>query len=93
MATLCLQKKEVLAEKVQAFPVLYNKRMKGFKEKTCMFSKRLGEIGEKSRFTENGYFIEASSNWEYSEDNSFEKIGALFWVRNYYKLLANKFDF
>ena len=53
----------------------------------------LGEIGEKSRFTENGNFIKASSNWEYSEDNSFEKIGALFWVWNYYKLLANKFDY
>ena len=33
MAMLCLLEQEMLAEKVKAFPVLYDKRVKGFKEK------------------------------------------------------------
>ena len=33
MAPLCLEKEEMFAEKVQGFPVLYDKRVKGFKEK------------------------------------------------------------
>ena len=32
MATLCLQEEEMLTEKVKGFPVLYDKRVKGFKE-------------------------------------------------------------
>ena len=36
MATLCLQEEEMLAEKVQGFPVLYDKRVKGFKEKDAV---------------------------------------------------------
>ena len=35
MATLCLQKEEMIAEKVQGFPVLYDKRVKGLKEKVA----------------------------------------------------------
>ena len=35
MATLCLQE-EMLAEKMQDFPVLYDKRVKGFKEKDAV---------------------------------------------------------
>ena len=33
MAMLCLQEEEMLAEKVKVFPVLYDKIVKGFKEK------------------------------------------------------------
>ena len=36
MVTLCLQEEEMLAEKVQGFPVLYDKRVKGFKEKDAV---------------------------------------------------------
>ena len=36
MATLCLQKQEMLAEEVKIFPVLYDKRVKGFKEKKAI---------------------------------------------------------
>ena len=36
MATLCLQEQEMLAEKVQVFPVLYYKRVKGSKEKDAV---------------------------------------------------------
>ena len=35
MATLCLQKEEMIAEKVQGFPVLYDKKVKGLKEKVA----------------------------------------------------------
>ena len=44
MATLCLQEEEMLAEKVEGFPVLYDKRVKDFlKEKERCCSKSLGE--------------------------------------------------
>ena len=37
MAMLCLREKEMLAEKVKGFPVLYDKRVKkGFKEKDAV---------------------------------------------------------
>ena len=36
MVTLCLKEEEMLAEKVQGFPVLYDKRVKGFKEKDAV---------------------------------------------------------
>ena len=36
MATLCLQEQEILAEKVKVFPVLYDQRIKGFKEKKAV---------------------------------------------------------
>ena len=36
MTTLYLQEQEMLAEKVKGFPVLYNKRIKGFKEKDAV---------------------------------------------------------
>ena len=38
MASLYLQEEEMLAEKVQSFPVLYDKRFKGFKEKDAFQS-------------------------------------------------------
>ena len=50
MAALRLQKEEILAEKVQGFPVLYE--LKVLKKKKCC-SKRLGEIGQKFRFCRN----------------------------------------
>ena len=33
---LCLQEEEMLAEKVEGFPVLHDKRVKGFKEKDTL---------------------------------------------------------
>ena len=61
MATLCLQEEEMLAEKVQGFPVLYDKRVKGFKEKDAV--QNAWEKGAESLdFAENGNFIRASSN-------------------------------
>ena len=61
MATLCLQEEEILAEKVQGFPVLYDKRLKGFKQKDAVqnaLEKVAGSLG----FEEDGNFISASSN-------------------------------
>ena len=61
MATLCLQEEEILAEKVQGFPVLYDKRLKGFKQKDAVqnaLEKVAGSLG----FEEDGNFIRASSN-------------------------------
>ena len=57
MATLCLQEEEMLAEKVKGFPVLYDKRVEGFKEKDSW-----GKVAESLDFAENGNFIRASSN-------------------------------
>ena len=37
---LCLQEEEMLAEKVKGFPVLYDKRIKGFKEKDAVQNAR-----------------------------------------------------
>ena len=47
----------MLAEKVKGFPVLYDKRVKGFKEKDAW-----GKVAESSDFAENGNFLRASSN-------------------------------
>ena len=61
MATLCLQEEEMLAEKVQGFPVLYDKRVKGFKEKDAV-QNAWEKVAENLVFAENGNFIRASSN-------------------------------
>ena len=70
-----------------SFPVLYDKRVKGFKEK--MLFKTPGKKQPKVWILQKM----ASSNWEYFEDSCSEKIVALFCVRNSYKILANQFDF
>ena len=36
MVMLCLQEQEMLAEKVKGFPVLHDKRVKGFKAKDAV---------------------------------------------------------
>ena len=54
-------KKEMLAEKVQGFPVLYGKRVKGFKGKDAVQNAR-EKVAESLGFEENGNFIRASSN-------------------------------
>ena len=36
MAMLCLQEQDMLEEKVKDFPDLYDKRVKGFKEKDAV---------------------------------------------------------
>ena len=61
MATLCLQEDEMLAEKVQGFPVSYDKRLKGFKEKDAV-QKTWEKVAESLDFEENGNFVRASSN-------------------------------
>ena len=38
MAGISLQQEEVLAEKVKLFPVLYDKKCKGYKERDFFFS-------------------------------------------------------
>ena len=61
METLCLQEQEMLPEKMEGIPVLYDKRLRGFKEKNFVqntWEKRAESLG----FTENGNFITASSN-------------------------------
>ena len=61
MATLCSQEEEMLAEKVQGFPVLYDKRVEGFKEKNAV-QNAWEKVAESLDFAENGNFIRASSN-------------------------------
>ena len=92
MTTLCLQEEEMLPEKMEGFPVLYDKRVRGFKEKDSV-KNAWEKVAESLNFTENSNFIRASSNREYFEDSCSKKIGALFCVRNSYKILANQFDF
>ena len=92
MATLSLQEEEMLAEKVGGFPVLYNKIVKGLKEKDAV-QNSWEKVAENLDFAENSNFIRASSNWQCFEDNCPKKIGTLFCVQNSYKILANQFDF
>ena len=92
LATLCLQEEEMLPEKVEGFPVLYDKRIKVFKEKDSI-QNPWEKVAESLDFVENNNFIRESSNWEYFEDSCSKKIGALFCVRYSYKILANQFDF
>ena len=92
MATFCLQEEEMLPEKMDGFSVLYDKRIRGFKEKNSV-QNAWEKVAKNLDFTENGNFIRASSNWEYIEDSCSKKIGALFCVRSSYKILANQFDF
>ena len=51
----------MLPEKVKGFPVLYDKRVKGFKEKDAVQNAR-EKLAESLDFAENGIFIRASSN-------------------------------
>ena len=51
----------MLAEKVNGFPVLYDKRVKGFKEKDAV-QNTSEEVVESLNFAVNGNFIRASSN-------------------------------
>ena len=67
----------MLVEKVKGFPVVYDKKVKGFKEKDAV-QNAWEKVAESLEFAENGNFIRASSNWEYFEDSCSEKIGALF---------------
>ena len=77
---------------MQGFPVLYDKRVKGFKEKDTV-QNTWEKVAKSLHFEENGNFIRASSNLEYFEDTCSKKIDALFCARNTYKILANQFDF
>ena len=64
MTTLCLQEEEMLPEKVEGFPVLYDKRVKVFKEKDSV-QNAWEKVAESLQFAENSNFIRESSNWEY----------------------------
>ena len=64
MTTLCLQEEEMLPEKVEGFPVLYDKRVKVFKEKDSA-QNAWEKVAESLQFAENSNFIRESSNWEY----------------------------
>ena len=61
MATLCLQEQEMLVEKVKGFPDLYDKRVKGFKQKDAV-KNAWQKVAESSDFEENDSFVRASSN-------------------------------
>ena len=63
-----------------------------FLKKKILFKTR-EKVTESLDFAENNNFIRESSNREYFEDSCSKKIGALFCVRNSYKILANQFDF
>ena len=82
----------MLAEKVKGFPVLCDKRVKGFKEKDAV-QNTWEKVAKSLGFEENGNFVRASSNWEYFEDSYSGKNDALFGVWNSYEILANQFDF
>ena len=64
MTTLCLQEEEMLPEKVEGFPVLYDKRVKVFKEKDSA-QNAWEKVAESLQFAQNSNFIRESSNWEY----------------------------
>ena len=61
IAALCLQQKEMLAEKVEGFPALYDKRVKDFEEKDTV-QNVWEKVTESLDFAENGNFIRVSSN-------------------------------
>ena len=92
MANLCLQEEEMLPEKVEGFPVLYDERVKVFKEKDSVQNAREKAV-ENLDFAESSNFIRESSNWKYFEDSCSKKNGDLFCVQNSYKILADQFDF
>ena len=56
----------MLAQKVKAFPDLYDKRAKCFKEKNVVQT-TWQKVAESLDFEENDSFIRAGSNWEYFE--------------------------
>ena len=54
-------KKKCLQKKFKAFPVLHDKKVKGFKEQDAV-QMALEKMAESLDFSENGNFIRASSN-------------------------------
>ena len=54
----------MLPEKVEGFPVLYNKTVKVFKEKDSV-QNAWEKVAESLQFAENSNFIRESSNWEH----------------------------
>ena len=53
MAGISLQQEEVLAEKVKLFPVLYDKKCKGYKERDAV-NNAWAAVAEDLDFAENG---------------------------------------
>ena len=58
MATFCLQGEEMLEKKVKGFPVLYDKRIKGFKRKDAV-QNAWEKVAESLEFAENGNFTKS----------------------------------
>ena len=52
MASLTLQEEEILSEKVKQFPVLYDKTVKGYKEKDVL-KNAWDKVAESLDFVEN----------------------------------------
>ena len=61
MATLHLQEKEMLSEKVEDFPVLHDKRVKVFKENYAV-QNTWDKVAESLGVAENGNFVGSSRN-------------------------------
>ena len=61
MTTLCLQEEEMLPEKMEGFPVLYDKRVKVFKEKDSV-QNTWEKVAKSLDFAENSNFFVESSN-------------------------------
>ena len=56
MASLSLQEEEILSEKVKQFPVLYDKTVKGYKEKDVV-KNAWNKVAESLDFVENSKII------------------------------------
>ena len=55
------RRRNAFAGKVKGFPVLYDRRVKGFKEKDAV-QNAWGKVAKSLDFAENRNFIRASSN-------------------------------
>jgi len=63
MAALSLQEEEMLCEKVKAFPILYDKGSKGYKEKDAV-NNAWEKVSEELDFVGNGKFLLMLNNFQ-----------------------------
>ena len=73
MTRLCLQEEEILAYKVQGFPVLHDKRVKGFKKRD-MVQNANEKIDENLHFVEDSNFSTEAAVRRCSGVNSLQNI-------------------
>ena len=76
---------------MQGFPVLYDKRVKGFKEKDAV-QNTWEKVAESLDFEENGNFLEQVAPENILRVAVLKNL-SWFCARNSYKILANQFDF